>query len=110
MLTERLEYRSSDGTVCYDFLFCYYDDLHTWRIYIIKPVPYPDTAYYESFHYTHRLHDAGEDYDYICWGGTISTLTQAKAVASVWGDVTAIMIRTGRPFDVIFNEIKNRND
>ena len=104
-----MEYRSSDGMMYLNFLFCYYSDLRTWRIYIIDDIPY-DANLRNNFHLTHRLRDRGEDYDYICWGGVIATFEQAKAVASLWADCTSIMLRTGRPFDTICQELKNQEE
>lgn len=111
MLTQHLrrDYRSRDGTMMFDFLFCQYSDLNTWRIYIINRIPY-GIRLIHNFHLTHRLHDTGEDYDYICWGGTIATLEQAMAVASLWADCTAEMLRTGRPFDDICKDLQNQED
>lgn len=103
----RMEYLSCDGRMRFDFLFCYYSDLGTWRIYIINRIRY-GLRLRRDFHTTHRLHDAGEDYDYICWGGTISTFEQAEAVASLWSDSTSIMLNTGRPFDEVCRELQNK--
>lgn len=105
----RLEYLSCDGRMLFDFLFCYYPDLGTWRIYIINRIRY-GFRLRKDYHATHRLHDAGEDYDYICWGGTISTFEQAKAVASLWADSTSIMLNTGRPFDEVCRELQNKEE
>lgn len=102
-----MEYLSSDGRMRFDFLFCYYPDLSTWRIYIINRIRY-GLRLRRDFHATHRLHDAGEDYDYICWGGIISTFEQAEAVASLWADSTSIMLNTGRPFDEVCRELQDK--
>lgn len=102
-------YRSRDDRRTFCFLFCLYSDLNTWRIYIINDIPYC-AAHANNFHLTHRLHDRGEDYDYICWGGAISTIEQAMAVASLWADTTSIMLDTGRPFDTICQELKNQEE
>lgn len=111
MLTRysRETYRTSDGSMLFDFLFCEYSDLNTWRIYIINNISY-SALLSDNYHLTHRLHDIGEDYDYICWEGSIATLDKAKAVASLWADCTAIMIKTGRGFDSICAELLKKED
>jgi len=94
----RLGYTTGDRSLKMDFVF--WDCGSTgWRIYIINTVDYKgrDT----SFHATHRLHADGETYKYICWAGKISTLEEAKIVASLWADTTAIYVKSHDSFDKI---------
>lgn len=44
----------------------------------------------------HVLHD--QHGPYICWAGTIPTLSSARAVAAAWAEATLAYQRTGRIF------------
>jgi len=88
----------------FDFVFMDCGSSIGWRIYIISNIDYKGRN--TSFHSTHRLHTAGETYHYICWAGRISTLAQAKAVASLWADATTLYIRGNDNFDDIVKRLK----
>jgi len=102
----RLDYLTGDRSLRMDFVFMDCGPAIGWRIYIINRVDYRGRS--TSAHATHRLHAAGETYDYICWAGRISTLQQAKAVASWWADTTSIYIRSNDSFDTIATRLKNK--
>ena len=96
---KRLSYTTADKSMEFDFVFMDCGSSIGWRIYIINDINYGERNTSSSA--THRLHASGETYDYICWQGKISTLEDAKTIASLWADVTAIYIRTGETFDAI---------
>ena len=96
---EWMTYRTSDGSRVIEFYFVDCGPPDGWRIYILSRIFYRFRN--ASPHATHRLHDHGETYDYICWAGHIATLEQAKAIAALWADATALYIRNGGSFDTI---------
>lgn len=100
---ERLDYISGDRSLRIDFVFWDCGPSLGWRIYIINKIDYKNRN--TSFHTTHRLHFTGDTYPCICWQGKISTLEQAKSVASVWGDATALYIQDGGSFDAIVRRL-----
>ncbi len=106
MVYERLDYRTSDGSLVIDFFILYCDEQIGWRIYIISNINYKrrDTSHI----ITHRNHCVGETYDYICWTGKLSTLDKAKAVAALWGDCTAEYIKSNKSFDAIASKLMKR--
>lgn len=89
-------YRSSDGSLYVDFDFCKMED-GGYRIYILSDINYCGRA--ESSPDTHRI--ITSPYSYICWDGKISSLKQAKAVAALWADTTALYIKGYTDFDTI---------
>ena len=99
MSYERNTYKTYDGTLKIDFVFYYGGSSIGWRIYIINSIDYKgrDT----SFHKTHRLHFEKDTYPCVCWKGILTSLEQARAVASFWADVTAEYIKSGNSFDTI---------
>ena len=99
----RIGYTTGDRSLTMDFVFMDCGSSIGWRIYIINNVDYKGRN--TSFHATHRLQAAGETYMYICWAGKITTLQQAKAVASLWSDATALYIRNGGSFDEIVRRL-----
>jgi len=103
---ERLQYRSSDDSLTFDFVFWHLSQDEGWRIYIINRIDYGSHAY--GSHSAHWLHDNGDTYPYICWAGKINTLEQAKAVASLWADTTALYVKPQehRNFDQIAENLK----
>ena len=104
---ERLQYRSSDNSMTFDFVFWHLSRDEGWRIYIINSVNYG--SHDCSSHAAHWLHDYSDTYPYICWAGKINTYNQAKAVASLWADATALYIRPSerRSFDQIVSDLNN---
>jgi hypothetical protein len=99
----RLDYMTCDNSMRFDFVFMDCGPSIGWRVYIINNIDYRGRN--TSAHATHRLHASGETYKYICWLGRINTLEEAKKIVGVWGDVTAIRIRTGEDFDEIVKRI-----
>ena len=108
---QSLTYRSSDGSLYVDFLFWNLDSdrindgQHGWRIYIISPIDFKDKS--SSYFETHRLHDSGETYPYICWTNEIKTIKQAKAIASLWADCIALYIKGEGRFNDIASRLMN---
>lgn len=99
MVYERLDYRTSDGSLVIDFFILYCDDETGWRIYIISDISYKGQN--TDGHATHRNHYAGDTYPSVCWQGRLSTIEEAKAVAALWGDCTAQYIKGKGSFDQI---------
>ena len=99
----RHNYRTSDGSMTVDFLFYNLGLLKGWRIYIISNIDYGDKNI--SGHATHRNHFPEDTYPSICWNKRISTLEKARAVASVWADVTALYIKGRGSFDAIARQL-----
>ena len=100
-------YRSVDGSQYFDFYFYNIGLLRGWRIYIIGHIDYGNRN--ASFHSTHRLHDHSGTYDYICWNRRIASLKDAKRIAALWADTTALYIKNGGNFDTIANQLmRNR--
>lgn len=99
MVYERLDYRTSDGSLVIDFFILYCDDEIGWRIYIISDIDYKRQN--TNGHATHRNHFDGDTYKSICWQGRLNTIEEAKAVAALWGDCTAKYIKGGGSFDSI---------
>lgn len=89
---ERLYYRSSDGSMYFDFVFWHLSQASGWRIYIINDINYGTRP--DGSSSAHWLKDPRDTYRYICWDGMIATFNQAKAVAALWADTTAIYIRS----------------
>ncbi|HCC34155.1 MAG TPA: hypothetical protein DEQ02_00360 [Ruminococcaceae bacterium] len=108
MTYQRIGYTTGDRSLQMDFVFMDGGPAIGWRIYIINRMDYK--ARNTSFHATHRLHTSGETYDYICWAGRIATFEQAKAVASLWSDATALYIRSGVDFDEIVKRLLKSNE
>lgn len=104
---ERLQYRSSDDSLTFDFVFWHLSQVEGWRIYIINKIDYG--SHDHSSHYAHWLHDFRDTYPYICWAGTIETFDQAKAVASLWADATALYVKPNeyRNFNQIVSDLNN---
>lgn len=104
---ERLQYRSSDDSLTFDFVFWHLSQDEGWRIYIINKIDYGPHDH--SSHYAHWLHDFRDTYPYICWAGTIETFDQAKAVASLWADATALYVKPNeyRSFNQIVSDLNN---
>ena len=104
---ERLYYRSSDNTLTFDFVFWHLSQDEGWRIYIINQIDYGTHSH--GSHSAHWLHDYRDTYPYICWAGKIETLQQAKAVASLWADATALYVKPNehRTLDAIVENLKN---
>ena len=102
----RLEYTTGDRSLRVDFVFMDCGPAIGWRVYIISSVDYRGRS--SAAYATHRSHDAGETYDYICWRGRISTLQQAKAIASLWADTISIYVRSNESFDTIASRLKNK--
>lgn len=100
---ERLDYTTGDRSLCVDFVFMDCGPVIGWRIYIISRIDYGSRD--ASSHASHRLHAPRETYPYICWAGRISTLEEAKAIASLWSDATALYIRNGGSFDEIVRNL-----
>ncbi len=104
-------YRSSDGSLYVDFLFWNLstdgadDGLEGWRIYIYSDINYENKS--TSFVDTHRLHDSGESHSYICWTNKIETLEQAKIIAALWADCTALYIKGEGSFNDIARRLTN---
>lgn len=89
-------YRTSDGSLCVDFDFRRMEN-GDYRIYILSDINYhgrPDSSLA-----THRI--ITMPHSYICWNGTIRSLKQAKAVAALWADTTALYIKGYTDFDTI---------
>ena len=103
---KRLDYITGDRSLHVDFVFMDCDPPIGWRIYIISKIDYGVRN--TSSHATHRLHAAGETYNYICWNGRIPTLQEAQAIASLWSDAIALYIRNGGSFDEIVNKLLNK--
>jgi len=93
MRKHRTYYRTSDGAADYHFSVEEQSD-GTWRVYIMDQPSYRGRA--TDAHSTHRLSDGGRKY--ICWTRSLSTLAEAKQVASLWADKTQDYIRTGSGF------------
>ena len=106
MNNEWTSYRTSDGSMTLEFYFVNCGLLKGWRIYIISRINYKGRD--ASFHSTHRLHDSRETHVYICWLGRIATLQQAKAIAALWADTTALYIQDGGTFDAIAARLRNQ--
>ena len=104
---QRLQYRSSDDSLTFDFVFWHLSQNEGWRIYIINDINYG--SHDHSSAVAHWLHDYRDTYPYICWAGTIDTFDQAKAVASLWADATALYIQPHeeRSFNQIVSDFKN---
>ena len=104
---ERLQYRSSDDSLTFDFVFWHLSKEEGWRIYIINGVNYG--SHDCSSHAAHWLHDYSDTYPYICWAGKIETYNQAKAVASLWADATALYVRPHehRNFNQIVRDLQD---
>lgn len=90
----------------FDFVFWHLSQNEGWRIYIINHIDYG--SHNQSSPAAHWLHDDLDTYPYICWAGTIDTLDQAKAVASLWADATALYVkpRERRSFNQIVDDLK----
>ena len=90
----------------FDFVFWHLSKEEGWRIYIINSVNYGshDSGSYAA----HWLHDHRDTYPYICWSGTIETYKQAKAVASLWADATALYVQPNeyRSFNQIVADLQ----
>ncbi len=102
MYYQRLNYQTCEPSILMDFVFMEVGGEYGWRIYIINNIDYGhmDT----DGHSTHRNHFNGDTYKSICWRGRINTLDDAKAIAALWADTTAIYAsqgRRGRSFDQI---------
>ena len=106
MVYERLDYRTSDGSLVIDFFFVYDSDARGWRIYIISGLDYKGRD--ASGQATHRNHFDGDTYQSVCWRGRLSTLEEAKAVAALWADCTAQYIKGGGSFDAIAKRLMKR--
>lgn len=96
---QRMDYVTGDKRI-FDFVFMKTPN-DDWRIYIINFSRLKYGFRNSSSHAAHWLQAPGETYKYICWQGRITTLEQAKAVASLWADATALYIKTGEKFDNI---------
>jgi hypothetical protein len=103
---QRLSYVTYDRSLEVDFVFWDCGAALGWRVYIITPINYGIRN--TSGHATHRLHYRGDTYPCICWAGRIATLEQAKAVASLWTDATALYIRHGGSFDRFLSGLLKR--
>ncbi len=96
----RETYIDIDNYFLFDFVyFDYGHEEPDWRAYIISDVDYhgrPDDG-----HSTHRLHESGETYSYVCWSSRIASLHDAMRIAKVWADCTSRYIRSNKVFDEI---------
>ena len=99
MKYEICSYITYDRSLTIDFIFYDCGEDIGWRIYIISPIDYKGRN--TSYHETHRLHFEKDTYPCICWRGNLTTLEQAKTVASFWADVTAQYIKGYGSFDDI---------
>ena len=99
---ERLDYRTSDGSLDIDFCFVN-GGSEGWLAYIISNINYRgrDTSY----HATHRNHLDGDTYKSICWNTRVGSLKEMKAIAALWADVTALYIKNGGSFDSIAQKL-----
>ena len=106
MRYERLDYRTTDGSMYIDFGFCNRGLINGWRVYILEDIDYEGCN--TSFHATHRLHDSGETHPYICWNRRISSFEKAKQIASLWADCTARYIKGEGSFDAIAQQLLSK--
>lgn len=104
---ERLKYRSSDDSLTFDFVFWHLSEDDGWRIYVINSIDYG--SHDHTSHDAHWLHDPRDTYKYICWAGKIDTFDQAKAVASLWADATALYVKPNeyRSFNQIVSDLNH---
>lgn len=104
-------YRSSDGSLYVDFLFWNLstddadDGLEGWRIYIYSDINYGNKS--TSFVDTHRLQSIDESHPYICWTDEIKTLSDAKSIAALWADCTALYIKGEGSFNDVARRLTN---
>ena len=99
----RLDYRSSDGSMYFDFYFQNCGLVNGWRIYIISEIDYKDQS--ACAYATHRLHDTRDTYPYICWDKRIGSIKAAKQIASLWADATSKYISGEGSFDTIVRQL-----
>jgi hypothetical protein len=104
---ERMYYRSSDGSLILDFVFMYCGPEIGWRAYIITEINYGRFAD-TSGHASHRNRFEGDTYPCICWSDRVDTLSEMKAIAALWSDVTAIYMETGETFDSIAKSLSKK--
>lgn len=93
--TERLYYRTQDGRADYGFEFKTMPD-GTERAYIFSQPSYQDRD--ESPHPTHRLTDASNGSQYVCWDSPVRSRSDVKNIAKLWADCTQEYIKTGKRF------------
>ncbi len=101
-----MDYQTCIPSLIMDFVFMKVGGNDGWRIYIISDINYKGRQ--TDGHSTHRLHFDGDTYMCICWRGKIKTLREAKAIAALWADTTAIYIASGvngKSFDAIAAQI-----
>lgn len=88
----RINYRTLDGTVDYEFFFVHLPG--GWRIYILDQPSYD--GWPEDAASTHRHFD--DDHPYICWTKPITTFERAKEIATRWAEATEEYRETGTKF------------
>ena len=95
------KYRSLDGSMCFAFEF----EDHApdgWVISILSDIDYGSLP--QDLHSTHRgERDGGYT---ICWDGYLASLEEAKTIASLWADTTALYIKGLGDFDTIANILR----
>ena len=105
---ERLDYLSSDGMMWFDFVIMDCGPDIGWRVYIIN-VDDADYGYRDvSGHATHRNHFDGDTYKSICWSTPICSFQEAKVIAALWADTTALYIKKGGSFDAIAQKLSKK--
>jgi phage gp37-like protein len=92
-VTITCKYRTCDGSLDYSFAFAQQSD-GDWRIYILEQPHYDGRA--DDSHTTHRLSDSNGVY--VCWSTAITSLEDAKTIASKWAEATELYRKTGKLF------------
>ena len=103
MRYECLDYRTSDGSMYIEFGFCNLGFFRGWRVYIHEDMDYESRD--ASYAATHRMYQEGDRYEHICWTGKIRTFEDAKAIAKIWADSTALYINGQDSFDTIASRL-----
>jgi len=105
---ERLDYRTTDGSLYIDFVLMDCGPDIGWRVYIINLCDADYAGRDTGGHATHRNHFSGDTYKSICWSTRINTFDEAKAVAAAWGNTTALYIQNGGSFDDIAKRLSEQ--
>ena len=96
---ERILYTTADKSLTVDFYFLNSIPNAGWRIYIMSTIDYKDRNIDPIP--LHRIYDAENKYDYICWDHPIETLEDARYIARLYAEITTIYIQFGGSFDEI---------
>jgi hypothetical protein len=91
-----IKYRTNDGQADYEFSF-EQQPRGNWRAYIVSQPSYGSRD--RGAVPTHRDTDIRDGRRYVCWDTPIWSMSDLRAVVSLWSDRTQRYIKYGTPIE-----------